>query len=105
MRVIKMSEIKLEDGERLDDLQYEGLMLVQNKDLYCFSNDAVYLCNFVKAKHSDTIVDLCSGSGVVGILAQAKTHAKKVILVEKQQNMAKMSQKSVDYNRRKQSHG
>ena len=98
MRAIKMSEIKLEDGERLDDLQYDGLMLVQNKNLYCFSNDAVYLCNFVKANRSDTIVDLCSGSGVVGILAQAKTKAKKVFLVEKQQKLAKMCQKTIDYN-------
>lgn len=93
-----MSDIKLNDGERLDDLQYAGLKLVQNKDLYCFSNDAVLLCNFVKAKKSDTIVDLCSGSGVVGILAVAKNNAKKAILVEKQQNLAKMSQKTIDFN-------
>ena len=93
-----MSDIKLEQDERLDDLQYNGLKLVQNKNLYCFSNDAVMLCNFVKAKKSDTIVDLCSGSGVVGILALEKNNAKKAILVEKQQNLAKMSQKTIDFN-------
>lgn len=93
-----INNIKLLDGERVDDLQYEGLKLVQNKNLYCFSNDAVLLCNFVKAKRTDTIVDLCSGSGVVGILARAKTKAKKVVLVEKQKCMHDMCKKSIALN-------
>ena len=93
-----MSKIELENNERIDDLQFENLKIIQNKELYCFSSDAVLLCNFVKAKASDMIVDLCSGSGVVGILAQAKTHAKKLVLVEKQESLAKMCQKSIDYN-------
>ena len=98
MREIKMIDIQLEQDERLDDLQYAGLKLVQNKNQYCFSNDAVLLCNFVKAKHSDIIVDLCSGSGVVGILALAKNNAKQAILVEKQPYLAKMSKKTIDFN-------
>lgn len=84
--------------ERLDDLQFDGLKIYQNKNMYCFSSDAILLCNFVKAKSTDTIVDLCSGSGVVGILAQAKTHAKKLILVEKQKVYADMCQKSIEHN-------
>lgn len=93
-----MKKIELLDGERIDDLQFENLKIVQNKNLYCFSSDAVLLCNFVKAKSTDTIVDLCSGSGVVGILAQAKTKAKNLILVEKQADLAKMCQKSILLN-------
>ena len=93
-----MKMIDLEKNERLDDLQYNDLKIVQNKELYCFSSDAVLLCNFVKAKASDVIVDLCSGSGIVGILAQAKNHAKKVILVEKQEALAKICKKTIEYN-------
>ena len=79
-------------------MQFEGLQIIQNKDLYCFTSDAVLLCNFVKAKKSDTIVDLCSGSGVVGILAQAKTGAKKLIMIELQKELVAMCQKSLEYN-------
>ena len=86
------------DGERLDDLEYDGLKIIQNKNLYCFSSDAVLLCNFVKAKKSDTIVDLCSGSGVVGILAQAKTKAKNLIMIEKQPALFDMCQRSLKLN-------
>ena len=92
------TNIQLCDGERIDDLQFEGLMLVQNKNYYCFSSDAILLANFVKAKKTDTIVDLCSGSGVVGILAQAKTGAKKLVMVEKQTQLFEMCQKSIELN-------
>ena len=97
-----MSDIIVEKDERIDDLQFKGLKIVQNKKQYCFSSDAVLLCNFVKAKPSDTIVDLCSGSGVVGILAQAKTNAKRLILVEKQEKLAKMCKKTLQINKLQQ---
>ena len=88
----------LSKNERIDDLQFEGLKIIQNKDYYCFSSDAVLLANFVKAKKTDTIVDLCSGSGVVGILAQAKTKAKNLIMVEKQKELFEICQKSILLN-------
>ena len=92
------NNIELLDGERFDDLQYNGLEIIQNENLYCFSSDAVLLCNFVKANKNDTIVDLCSGSGVVGILSQAKTNAKNLIMIEKQSAMADMCNRSIKLN-------
>ena len=47
---------------------------------------------------SDIIVDLCSGSGVVGILAQAKTGAKNLIMIEKQKALFDMCKKSLEIN-------
>ncbi len=88
----------LKSNERLDDLQFNNLYIIQNPDLYCFTSDAVELCNFVSAGCKDRIVDLCSGSGVIGILAQAKTNAKQVVLVEIQESLADMSKRSVEYN-------
>ena len=89
----------LKPKERLDDLQFNNLFIIQNPDLYCFTSDAVELCNFVRAGVKDRIVDLCSGSGVIGILAQAKTKAKQVYLVEIQESLADMSRRSVEYNK------
>ena len=94
----RKTKIELLDGERIDDLQYYGLKIIQNKNYYCFSSDAVLLCNFVKACKQDTIVDLCSGSGVVGILAQAKTGAKKLVMIEKQNELFEMCKKSLALN-------
>lgn len=91
----------LNKDERLDDLQFNNLFIIQNKHNYCFTSDAVALANFVRCGVKDTIVDLCSGSGVIGILAQAKTKAKHVYLVELQPTLADMSKRSVEYNKLK----
>ena len=90
--------IELFAGERIDDLQYNVLKIIQNENLYCFSSDSVLLCNFVKTKATDTLVDLCSGSGIVGILSQAKNNTKKLIMIEKQSPMADMCKRSLELN-------
>lgn len=91
-------EVVLQDGERLDDLQFNDLFIIQNKNLYSFTCDAVLLANFVKARKSDNIIDLCSGSGIVGILSQAKTGSKKLTCVEMQESLANMCNRSIEYN-------
>lgn len=88
----------LHANERLDDLQFNNLFLIQDKTHYCFTSDAVLLANFCKAKKTDVICDLCSGSGIVGILAQAKTGAKHATLVELQRDLANCSERSIAYN-------
>lgn len=85
---------------RLDDLQLDNLMLYQDKTSYCFTSDSVLLANFVNAKKSHTVVDLCSGSGIVGILVGHKTKCKEVILVELQEKLALLSSKSVILNQK-----
>lgn len=84
--------------ERLDDLQLNGLQIIQNPNGYCFTSDAVALANFVKCKPHSNVVELCSGSGVIGILINAKNIADKVVFVEIQENLADMSRRSVLYN-------
>lgn len=88
----------LKEGERLDDLQYNNLQIIQHSQKYCFTTDAVLLANFVTAKKESKVVDLCSGSGVIGILVQAKTKAENVTLVELQEYFANMSKRSVELN-------
>lgn len=88
----------LKSNERLDDLKFNNLFIIQNPNLYCFTSDSVLLANFAKAKQTDKVVDLCSGSGIVGILMQAKTKASYVYLVEIQNELADMSKRSIIYN-------
>lgn len=93
-----MNKINLLEDERIDDLQYNGLKIIQNKNLYCFTCDAVILANFAKATFKDDILDLCSGSGVVGILTLAKTNAKSLTCLEMQKVMADMCKKTILMN-------
>ena len=95
-----MGELLREDcGERLDDLQCNGLYLIQDPDKFCFGIDAVLLSNFVKVKKNGHVVDLCTGSGIVPILLSAKTGAKKITGIEIQSDIADMARRSVSYNK------
>ena len=95
-----MKNIKsyLSSFERLDDLQYKNLYIIQNPKKYCFTSDAVKLANYCKVKNGGKVVDLCSGSGVIGILVQSKNNAGSVVMVEMQKYLADMSIKSVELN-------
>jgi tRNA1(Val) A37 N6-methylase TrmN6 len=89
----------IKENERLDDLQFNNLYIIQDAKGYCFTSDAVALANFVSVKSGGKLVDLCSGSGVIGILASAKNTVEKTVLVEIQDYMADMSRRSVEYNK------
>ena len=89
----------INENERIDDLQYKGLKIIQNKDGFCFGIDAVLLANFAKnMKRKNLVVDLCTGTGIVAILLSGKTEAKKIIGVEIQSESAEMAKRSVELN-------
>lgn len=88
----------LKPNETLDDLEYNDLKLIQNKNGYKFSTDSVLLANFGRAKSRDVYVDLCSGSGVVAILFLCKNNIQKGFSVEIQKGLADMSERSIKFN-------
>ncbi len=89
----------LKDNERLDDLELDDLMVIQDKNGYKFSTDSVLLANFAKAKPSDVCVDMCSGGGVVAILFSYKNKIKNMYAIEIQPKQAEMSERSIKYNK------
>ena len=89
----------MKNNERLDDLQFNNLFIIQSDDEYSFTSDAVELANFVHVSNYGRVVDLCSGSGVIGILVNGKNKVKDVTLVEIQENLADMSRRSIEYNK------
>lgn len=86
------------EHERIDDLQINGLHLIQNPDGFCYGTDAVLLSDFVSPTTKGTIVDFCSGSGVIPLLLSAKTKAQRLIGIELQPDYASMAQRSVQLN-------
>ena len=88
----------LKPTERLDDLQFNNLYIIQDVNGYHFTSDAVALANYVKPKVNAHIVELCSGSGVIGILINAKNKVSKIKMVEIQSNLADMCRRSLEYN-------
>ena len=71
---------------RTEDLGIENLKIIQDDKLFCFGTDSVLLANFAKAKTNDTVVDLCTGGGIIPILMTAKTKGKKFYGIELQKS-------------------
>ena len=91
-------DIKLTAEERLDDLQINGYHIIQNPSKFCFGIDAVLLSTFAKVKSGEEVLDLGTGNGIVPILLEAKTKAKKVVGLEIQEESAELARRSVAYN-------
>lgn len=88
----------LKVNETLDDLQLNGLFIIQNRKKYCFSSDSVLLSNFAKLGSRDRVVELCSGSGVVSVLCNEKYHPKHILGVEIDKELWDMSTRTVQIN-------
>ena len=57
-------DIELEANERIDDLEFKNLKIIQNKDGFCFGIDSVLLSDFAKNIKKDSMVlDLGTGTG------------------------------------------
>lgn len=89
----------LKRGERLDDLQRDGLMIIQNPEWFCFGMDAVLLTAFVRAGKGSRMLDLGCGNGVIPILLSAKTEGEVFEGLEIQKDIADMARRSVKFNR------
>ena len=88
----------LED-ERIDDLEYKGLKIIQNKNGFCFGIDSVLLSDFAKnIKKNAKVIDIGTGTGIISILLSKKTELSKIYGVEIQEEVANMAQRSVQLN-------
>ena len=85
--------------ERLDDLQLGGLKIIQDTEGFRFGIDSVLLSEFARdIKSGSSIVDLGTGTGIIGILLTEKVNPKRVIGIEKQKEVADMAERSVKIN-------
>jgi len=91
------NNVILRENERIDDLQVNGLHIIQNEKAFRFGCDAVELANFVTGGCRDLAADLGSGSGIIAILLAGKKNIRTVA-VEIQPEMAEMSNRSVILN-------
>lgn len=88
----------LKENERIEDLQYKGIKIIQSENGYRFTTDAVLLANFVRGAKGKKVVDIGCGSGIVSILIAAKQQPSLVVGVEIQPEVADMAARSVEMN-------
>ena len=93
-------EIFLKENERIDDLEFNKLKIIQNKDWFCFGIDSIILTDFAKnIKENLNVIDLGTGTGIIPILLSEKTNKNHFIGIEIQKEVADMASRSVKLNR------
>jgi tRNA1Val (adenine37-N6)-methyltransferase len=77
--------------ETLDFLCGDKLQLIQKKDGYRFSIDAILLANFVTLKKHERLLDIGSGCGVMPIYLSKKGYTNTMLGVEIQKDLFDLS--------------
>lgn len=88
----------LKDGERIDDLQRNGRVIIQNPARFCFGIDAVLLSGFASVNKGEKLVDLGSGNGILPILLEAKNDGESFTGLEIQPENVDMACRSAEMN-------
>ncbi len=92
-------DIVLKENERIDDLEFKDLKIIQNKDGFCFGIDSILLTGYAKnIKANSSVIDLGTGTGIIPILLSGKTNTTNFVGVEVQAEVADMAKRSVKLN-------
>ncbi|MBW2039571.1 MAG: tRNA1(Val) (adenine(37)-N6)-methyltransferase [Deltaproteobacteria bacterium] len=85
--------------ETLDSLFNGKIRMVQERDGYRFSLDALLLAGFVWLKRGEKVIDLGTGVGIIPIiLGKRGEGAQEIVGVEIQENLTKLAKRNVLLN-------
>jgi tRNA1Val (adenine37-N6)-methyltransferase len=90
--------VRLNPDETLDDLILGGLKLIQARQGYRFSLDAVLLAHFPELNRVERVFDLGTGSGVIPLLLTVRSPHLHITGVELQPDLVDRARRSVQLN-------
>lgn len=84
--------------ETLDTMFQGKLKVIQKKDGYRFSLDAVILGRLAQVSSGDRVIDLGTGCGIIPLILAATTEVKEIVGVEIQEELADVACRNVALN-------
>lgn len=75
-----------------------GIEFFQDVDLYKFTSDSIKLAKFCTIPHNAKVLDMCAGSGVVGIYAYSIKKFNKLYFNEIQPKLCELINKNIKHN-------
>lgn len=86
--------------ERIEDIGFGGLKLIQESESFCYGIDAVILADFAYHTCSSfrTAVDLVTGNGIIPFILSSKNESAHFIGVELQEEAVELAKRSCSLN-------
>ena len=85
-------------GERVVDLQFMGLRVIQSPDAFRFGMDAVLLADFAQPRPRSRVCDLGTGTGILPLLLYGREKTISCDAVEIQPDAAERAQRTMRLN-------
>ncbi|MCH5185914.1 MAG: methyltransferase [Oscillospiraceae bacterium] len=89
----------IRSDEVIEELGTGDLRIIQKKKGFRFGTDAVILKDFAKGAVCSSMLDLCTGSGIIPILFSAENQCPEIHGIEIQPEIADMAKRSAELNR------
>lgn len=86
-------------GERIDEIGFGNLRLIQKPEDFCYGVDAVILADFASRKPAEKIVDLGTGTGIIPHILSHKTDASQIYGIEYQEDSYLRAVRNAELNK------
>ncbi|MBQ9943484.1 MAG: tRNA1(Val) (adenine(37)-N6)-methyltransferase [Clostridia bacterium] len=93
-----MSTIVLHEDERIDDLQFANLHIIQSENDFRFSMDSVLLSDFATLQNRIKVCDLGTGTGIIPLLLYGRNNTISCDAVEILPSAAERAARSMELN-------
>lgn len=84
--------------ERIDDIGFANLRLIQRPEEFCYGIDAVLLSSFARVKKQGRVIDLGTGTGIIPIILSHKTEAREIVGIEIQPSSYQLALRNISIN-------
>ena len=88
--------------KKIDNFKLEhfdnGIAVYQSDNYYKFTQDAIMLAKFCNIKHSDDVLELCAGSGIISFYAYSLCPFSHLYFNEIQPEMCKIIEENIAFN-------
>ena len=88
----------LKDGERIDEIGFGNLRLIQKPEDFCYGIDAVLLATFAEIRKGAKVIDLGAGTGIIPMILSHRTEASEIVGVEIQRDSYERGLRNVFLN-------
>jgi tRNA1Val (adenine37-N6)-methyltransferase len=89
----------MKSDETIDSFLNGKLQIIQSRQGYRFSVDALLLAEFVSVRNEDVVVDLGVGCGIISLFLAVKRKVGFIVGLELQEELASQAQRNITLNK------